>query len=151
MTALSVPPPEPDWEAAPVYQGGKRNPAFQTSAWDYAAGNFRPVAGLRVPLEALAARLRLTLESGWDDLGELEIALFRVRTTDFALTRHDGQDVVLVWLARANPQEDTRQEDTRQEDAALELLLTVCGLDHRALRFVGNPTTGLTHCEERPI
>ncbi|WP_030412560.1 hypothetical protein [Streptomyces sp. NRRL S-1448] len=140
MTALSVPPPEPDWEAAPAYQGGKRNPAFQTSAWDYAAGNFRLVAGLRVPLEALAARLRLTLEANWDDLGELEIAMFRVRTTDFALTRHDGQEVVLVWLARANPQEDT----------ALELLLTACGLDHRALRFVGNPTTGFTHFEERP-
>ena len=140
MTALSVPPPEPDWEAAPAYQGGQRNPAFQASAWDYAAGNFRPVAGLRVPLEALAARLRLTLEASWDDLGELEIAMFRVRTTDFTLTRHDGQEVVLVWLARANPQEDT----------ALELLLTVCGLDHRALRFVGNPTTGFTHFEERP-
>ncbi|WP_310726947.1 hypothetical protein [Streptomyces sp. N2A] len=137
MTALSVPPPEPDWEAAPVYQGGKRNPAFQTSAWEYAAVNFRLVAGLRVPLEALAARLRLTLESSWDDLGEMEIAMFRVRTTDFALTRHDGQDVVLVWLARATP----------EEDAALELLLTVCGLDRRALCFVGNPTTGLTHRE----
>ncbi|BDM71492.1 hypothetical protein HEK616_49790 [Streptomyces nigrescens] len=140
MTALAVPPPEPDWEAAPAYQGGKRNPAFQTSAWEYAAAHFRPVAGLRVPLEALAARLRLTLESSWDDLGEMEVAMFRVRTSDFALTRHDGQEVVLVWLARATPEADT----------ALELLLTVCGLDRRALSFLGNPTTGLTYVEERP-
>ncbi|UZJ33673.1 hypothetical protein [Streptomyces endophytica] len=140
MTALSVPPPEPDWEAAPVYQGGKHNPAFQTSAWEYAAANFRLVAGLRVPLEALAARLRLTLESSWDDLGEMAVAVFRVRTTDFAFTRHDGQEVVLVWLAHATP----------GEDAALELLLTACGLDRRALSFLGNPATGLTHIEERP-
>ncbi|MFD8544118.1 hypothetical protein [Streptomyces sp. NPDC059649] len=140
MTALSVPPPEPDWEAAPVYQGGKRNPAFQTSAWEYAAAHFRLIAGLRVPLESLATRLRLTLEPGWDDLGTMRLAMFRIRTIDFALTRHDGQEVVLVWLGRATP----------EEDAALELLLNVCGLDHRALRFVGNPTTGIRHFGEPP-
>ncbi|GAB7030278.1 hypothetical protein AB0G35_19600 [Streptomyces sp. NPDC021749] len=140
MTALSVPPPEPGWEPAPAYQGGKRNPAFQNSAWEYAAANFRLVAGLRVPLEALTARLRLTLEPSWDDLGAMQIAVFRVRTTDFALTRHDGQEVVLVWLGRAAP----------EEDAALQLLLDVCGLDRRAIWFRGNPTSGLTHVAEPP-
>jgi hypothetical protein len=42
---MEVPGPEPDWEHAAAYQGGKRNPALQGSMWEYAVGGFRLVAG----------------------------------------------------------------------------------------------------------
>ena len=64
---VEVPGPEPDWEHAAAYQGGKRNPALQGSIWEYAVGGFRLVAGLGPSLESLAARLRLHTERSWED------------------------------------------------------------------------------------
>ncbi|MFI6448881.1 hypothetical protein [Kitasatospora sp. NPDC050543] len=61
MAEIEAPGPEPEWETAPEYQGGKGDPAFQQSMWEFAAGSFQMVAGMK-PLEALAARLRLTVE-----------------------------------------------------------------------------------------
>ncbi|MEV2236469.1 hypothetical protein AB0H69_49280, partial [Streptomyces phaeochromogenes] len=65
MAEVEVPGPESDWERALEYQGGKRNPAFQASMWEYAASSFRLVAGLSPLLDVLAARLRLNIERGW--------------------------------------------------------------------------------------
>ncbi|MEV8099070.1 hypothetical protein [Kitasatospora sp. NPDC085879] len=87
MAEIEVPGPEPEWETAPSYQGGKRNPAFQQSMWESAAGSFQLVAGLKPPLEALAARLRLTLERGWEDLGYVDVAMFRIERVNSALSR----------------------------------------------------------------
>lgn len=99
---IEVPAPEPAWEAAP-YQGRKRNPAFQQSVWEFAIGSFRLVAGLRPPLEALAARLRLTVERGWEDLGYVDVAIFRIERVDFALSRLEGAVVpdTFVWVSRS--------------------------------------------------
>ncbi|MEW2127937.1 hypothetical protein AB0891_29930 [Streptomyces sp. NPDC007259] len=134
MTEIEVPGPEPEWETAPSYQGGKRNPAFQQSMWEFAASSFQLVAGLKPPLEALAARLRLTVERGWEDLGYVDVAMFRIEQMDFALSRLEGAVVphTFVWVSRS-------ADDV---DAALDILLSALGIDRTALAFRGGVASG---------
>ncbi|SNX55809.1 hypothetical protein SAMN06272735_0240 [Streptomyces sp. TLI_55] len=136
MAELAVPGPEPDWERAPEHQGGKRNPALQASMWEYAAGAFRLVAGLSPSLEVLAARLRLDIERGWEDLGPVDVAMFRIQKIDFALSRLEGSPSpdVLVWVGRA----------VADTDAALDILLNALGIGEAALTFRGDTETGFT-------
>lgn len=105
MSGVVVPGPEPEWETAAGYQGGKRNPALQESMWEYAGRHFRMVAGLSPSLESLAARLRLRLERGWEDLGWVEVAMFRIGGKEFALSRFEGapEAPVFVWVGRQEP------------------------------------------------
>ncbi|MFJ8476007.1 hypothetical protein [Kitasatospora sp. NPDC094011] len=134
MAEIEVPGPEPEWETAPSYQGGKRNPAFQQSMWEFAASSFQLVAGLRPPLEALSARLRLTVERGWEDLGYVDVAMFRIEQVDFALSRLEGAVVphTFVWVSRS-------ADDV---DAALDILLRALGIDREALAFRGSIEAG---------
>ncbi|MFC8719370.1 hypothetical protein [Kitasatospora sp. NPDC057198] len=142
MEAVSVPGPEPEWETAPSYRGGKRNPAFQQSMWEFAAGSFRVVAGLQPPLEALAARLRLTVERGWEDLGRVDVAMFRIGKTDFALSELEGATVpyTFVWVGRS----------VDDVEAALDTLLEALGIGREALAFRGSVETGFENCNGRP-
>ncbi|MFD8822128.1 hypothetical protein ACFV1C_07195 [Streptomyces sp. NPDC059605] len=127
MAEVEVPGPEPDWERALEYQGGKRNPAFQASMWEYAVGSFRLVAGLSPSLDALAARLRLNIERSWEDLGAVDVAMFRIQKIDFALSRLEGSPCpdVLVWISRT-------QTDI---EAALGILLGALGVGAEAVTF----------------
>ncbi|MCX5136410.1 hypothetical protein OOK06_30520 [Streptomyces sp. NBC_00340] len=127
MLAVEPPGPEPDWEPAPHYQGGKCNPALQSSMWEYAASSLRLVAGLSPSLDLLAARLRLTVERSWEDLGPVQAAMFRIQGIDFALHRLESnpRPDVFVWIGRT-------QTDT---DAALALLLDVLGIGTEAITF----------------
>jgi hypothetical protein len=129
-----VPRPEPDWERAAQYQGGKRNPAFQPSLWEYAASSFRLVAGLSPSLDALAARLRLDVEQSWENLGRVDVALFRIQKIDFALSRLEGNPCpdVFVWVSRA-------QADA---DAALDILLDALDIGRETVTFRGDAETG---------
>jgi hypothetical protein len=138
MAAVNVPGPEPDWEEAPSYQGGKRNPAFQSSMWEFAASSFRVVAGLQPPLKALAARLRLTVERGWEDLGYVDVAMFRIQKTDFALSELEGASVpyTFVWVSRS----------VDDVEAALDTLLNALGIGREALAFRGSVETGFENC-----
>lgn len=140
MTEIEVPGAEPEWKPAPQYQGGNPNPALQASTWEYAARSFRLVAGLSPSLEALAARLRLDVEKSWEDLGEVDVAMFRVKRIDFALSRLDGgpRPDVFVWVSRA-------QSDV---DAALDVLLDALGIGPEALTFRGDVDAGFV--EMRP-
>lgn len=142
MAEVEVPGPEPDWECAPEYQGGKRNPAFQASMWEYAASSFRLVAGLSPSLDVLAARLRLNIERGWEDLGAVDAAMFRIQKIDFALSRLEGspRPDVFVWVSRA-------QTDV---DAALDLLLSALGIGEEALTFRGDIETGFVDLRSEP-
>lgn len=135
-----VPGPEPDWERAAEYQGGKCNPALQVSIWEYAASHFRLVAGLSPSLDALAARLRLDIEKGWEDLGTVDAAMFRIRKIDFALSRLHGnpRPDVFVWVGR----------DQTDVDAALDLLLEALGIGQDALTFRGDAETGFVDLRE---
>ena len=80
----------------------------------------------------LAARLRLTVEHGWEDLGDVEAAMFAIQKVDFALSRTAGNPHlgVYVWLAKS-------QGD---QEAALDLLLSTLGLGREALTFLREVT-----------
>ena len=130
---VEVPGPEPDWEHAAAYQGGKRNPALQGSIWEYAVGGFRLVAGLGPSLESLAARLRLHTERSWEDgLGELDAAMFSIRKIHFALSQTEGHPVK-VWVS----------QDQNDVDAALDVLLEALGIGREALSYYLDPKTGI--------
>ncbi|MGW3627889.1 hypothetical protein [Streptomyces sp. NPDC000880] len=102
--------------------------------WWYVSGIFRVVAGLTPSLEALAARLRLTIEHSWEDLGSVDVAMLHIRGVDFALHRLEGspcQDTI-VSVVRS----------TEDVDAPLSMLLDALGIGREALRFVGDEETG---------
>ncbi|MFD8595082.1 hypothetical protein ACFV1L_08780 [Kitasatospora sp. NPDC059646] len=138
MAAVNVPGPETDWEEAPSYQGGKRNPAFQSSMWEFAASSFRVVAGLQPPLRVLAERLRLTVERGWEDLGHVNVAMFRIRNTDFALSELEAAPVpyTFVWVRRS-------EDDV---ESALGTLLDALAIGRESLAFRGSVETGFETC-----
>ncbi len=102
--------------------------------WEFALSSFQLVAGLKAPLEALAARLRLTVERGWEDLGYVDVAMFRIGRTDFALSRFEGTDrpETTVWVSRS----------TDDVEATLDILLDALGVDRTALAFRGTRETG---------
>ncbi|MEV7603177.1 hypothetical protein AB0O91_37990 [Kitasatospora sp. NPDC089797] len=141
MAEIEVPGPEPDWQPAtvpPYYTGS--NPAFQQSMWEHAAGTFRLVAGVKPPLKALADRLRLTVERGWEDLGPVEVAMFRIQRVDFALSRLEGavDPSTFVWVKRS-------EQDV---DAALDILFGALGIGPDALAFRGELETGFEYFED---
>ncbi|MFG2918889.1 hypothetical protein ACGF0D_39155 [Kitasatospora sp. NPDC048298] len=134
MAEIVVPGPEPDWQPAttPPYHVGK-NPASQFSLWEAAASTFRMIAGLKPPLDALAARLRLSVERSWEDPGEVDAAVFTIDRRHFALSLMPyGQSETWVWLHRSH-------EDA---DGALQVLLDALGLSQDAVVFTGSPDTG---------
>ncbi|MET9296487.1 hypothetical protein [Streptomyces sp. NPDC003077] len=92
------------------------------------------MAGLAPPLEALAARLRLSVERSWEDLGHVDVAMVHVKGEHFALHRLEGSSCqgTLVSVPRT----------TEDVDTDLDLLLTALGLDRRALTFIGSEETG---------
>jgi len=142
MAEVEVPGPESDWERAPEYQGGKRNPAFQASMWEYAVSSFQLVAGLSPSLDVLAARLRLDIERGWEDLSAVDAAMFRIQKIDFALSHLEGSPCpdVFVWVSRA-------QTDV---DAALDLLLDALGIGEEAITFRGSIEPGFVDLRSEP-
>jgi hypothetical protein len=131
---VEVPGPEPGWEIAAEYQGGKRNPALQLGMWEYAASSMRLVAGLSPSLDVLAGRLRLEVETSWEDLGEVDAAMFRIRRIHFALSRLRGnpRPDVFVWVGREHA----------DVDAALDILLAALGIGREALTFRGTQESG---------
>jgi hypothetical protein len=123
---VRVPGPEPDWQPAtvPPYHVG-RNPAVQHSLWQAASTLYKLVAGLTPPLEALAARLRLEVEHTWEDPGPVDVALFRLRRTEFAFTWVPGKDRTFVWVDRGH----------QDVDGALEVLIATLGVGREAVAF----------------
>lgn len=129
--AVVVPGPEPDWESAFQYQGGKRNPVQQYSMWDQAARHYREFAFLRLELGQIAHRLRLHVEAGVEDqLGDVEAAFFALDRVDFVVHRYVGKHGVFVGLHR---------EASVDPLAALDRFLRVLGVDHAAVESVANP------------
>ncbi|MGF1427108.1 hypothetical protein [Kitasatospora sp. LaBMicrA B282] len=133
MAEIEIPGPEQDWQPAveiPYYTG--KNPAYQQSLLVVASWNYRIVAYLRVPMEAVVQRLRLTLEHGWDDLGEVEGAAFKVKGVKFMVSYQMSPEQ-LVDLAVERAYEDV--------NGAVDLFLGALGTDRRALAYLLNPET----------
>lgn len=58
---------------------------FQGAAWPLMS-----LASFSVDLDAVARRLRLTLETSWDEHGPVRVAFFVLDGTDFVVTHHEG-------------------------------------------------------------
>lgn len=128
MSEITVPGPEPDWEAAFQYQGGKRNPVQQYCTFDEAMGWYREIAGLGVNITDIARRLRLLLEPGLSDqLGSVDAAFFAVRQTRFAVHRYGTDDWTMLSV-------DRKCEIRALE--AVDIVLEVLGVDWRAVESV---------------
>jgi hypothetical protein len=89
VAEIEIPGPDPTWGPAPWLWGPgggewrrNANPAVQMILWEYAIGRaFDLVAGLGIPMAPLAAPLRLTVEHGWVDLGDVEtVARLAIRS-----------------------------------------------------------------------
>ncbi|MEU4025751.1 hypothetical protein [Streptomyces anulatus] len=62
------------------------------------------LALLSVDLEAVARRLKLTLESSWDGRGGVRAAFFVLDGTDFVVTHHEGDAPgTHVWTRKGGP------------------------------------------------
>ncbi|MFC8717758.1 hypothetical protein [Kitasatospora sp. NPDC057198] len=105
MTELiEVPEAEDDWEPAADPGEGGRNPARQASMFQSAAWPLTPLALLSVDLDAVARRLRLTLETSWDGHGGVRGAFFVLAGTDFVVTHHEGDDPgTHLWTRQGGP------------------------------------------------
>ncbi|MFB8406052.1 hypothetical protein [Streptomyces sp. NPDC055912] len=127
MTVVATPKvPEPmeNWKSATIYQGGNSNPALQMSSWEYATRDFRVIARLTPPLSALANRLKLDVEHTWEDLGTVDVALFRINGIFFGLSLFvDGNEETVALSDFAGPDEE-----------AVNVLLEALGLTTDALQ-----------------
>ncbi|MFI8391659.1 hypothetical protein [Streptomyces sp. NPDC085540] len=98
--------------------------------WWYVAGLFREVACLAPPLEALAHRLRLSIEHGWEELSEVDVAMAQIGGIHFALYRLNTsllKDTIV-----------SVHKDTEDDDVAINVLLTALGIGPDAVTYRGN-------------
>lgn len=101
---IEIPDAEGDWEPATELQTGGRNPARQASMFQSVTWPLSPLALLSVDLEAVARRLRLTLETSWDGHGSVRAAFFVLDSTDFVVTDHEGDaSGTHVWTRKGGP------------------------------------------------
>ncbi|MCW8100360.1 hypothetical protein [Streptomyces tauricus] len=100
---MYVPDAEDDWEPATEPPGGP-NPARQASMFQSAAWPLYSLALLSVDLDAVARRLRLTLETSWDGHGSVRAAFFVLDGTDFVATHHEGDGPgTHIWTRKGGP------------------------------------------------
>ncbi|TXR99780.1 hypothetical protein EAO73_28055 [Streptomyces sp. col6] len=72
---------------------------FQSATWPLSS-----LALLSVDLEAVARRLKLSLESSWDGHGRVRAAFFVLDGTDFVVTHHEGDAPgTHVWTRKGGP------------------------------------------------
>ncbi|WP_158820809.1 MULTISPECIES: hypothetical protein [unclassified Streptomyces] len=102
-----------------MYQSNP-NPAVQYGIWDAMALSHRPIGVLPPPMKAYADRLVLDVEQSWEDLGEVDVAMFRLRRRFFVMSQFtDVEDMgVTVWL-------DRRHTDDEESLAALVEILGI--------------------------
>ncbi len=101
---IEIPDAESDWESATELQAGGRNPVRQASMFQSATWPLSSLALLSVDLEAVARRLRLTLETSWDGHGRVRAAFFVLNGTDFVVTHHEGDAPgTHVWTRKGGP------------------------------------------------
>lgn len=106
---------------------------FQSAAWP-----LRSLALLSVDLEAVARRLRLTLETSWDGHGTVRAAFFVLDGTDFVVTHHEGDAPgTHVWTRKGGPVDSATRVGS---------LLTALGVGPDAVSYsVWGSGTDLTH------
>ncbi|WP_406840460.1 hypothetical protein ACICHK_37630 [Streptomyces sp. AHU1] len=109
---VRIPDAEDDWEPATEPPGGP-NPARQASMFQCAAGPLCSFAFLSVDLDAVARRLRLTLETSWDGHGRVRAAFFVLDGTDFVATHHEGDAPgTHIWTRKGGPVDSAARADS---------------------------------------
>ncbi|MFI0219726.1 hypothetical protein [Streptomyces lydicus] len=98
--------------------------------WWYIAGLFREVAGIAPSLEAVAGRLKLTTERGWEELGSVDVAMIQIRGVHFALHRMENSPMTDTIVSVI--------KETEDDEAAIDILLAALGIGREALTFRGN-------------
>ncbi|MFJ2598907.1 hypothetical protein [Streptomyces erythrochromogenes] len=88
----------------------------------------RPIGVLPPPMQAYADRLVLNVEQSWEDLGEVDVAMFRLGGRFFVLSQFtDVEDTgVTVWL-------DRRHTD---DEASLAALVEALGIPGGCVRDI---------------
>lgn len=80
---------------------------FQSVGWPLYS-----FAYLSVDLDAVARRLRLTVETSWDGHGSVRAAFFVLGGTDFAATHHEGDAPgTHIWTRTLGPIDPTARAD----------------------------------------
>ncbi|WP_157435775.1 hypothetical protein [Actinospica robiniae] len=102
----------------------------QRSMFDRAGRHYREIAILRLELQQLAHRLRLHVEAGFDELGEIEAAFFAIGDLEFLAYRYRADHGVLVDLHRGADLEAAE---------ALDRLLSVLGVDRGVIAALVQP------------
>lgn len=93
------------------------------SSWEYATRDFKVIARLAPALPELANRLKLEVEHTWEDLGTVDVALFRIKGIFFGLSFFiDGHEETVVLSDFPGPKEE-----------AIGILLHALGLTNDAL------------------
>ncbi|MFE2912452.1 hypothetical protein ACFXI0_07845 [Kitasatospora indigofera] len=124
---IEMPDAEGDWGPATEFQAGGRNQVRQASMFQSATWPLISLALLSVDLEAVARRLRLTLETSWDGHGSVRAAFFVLDGTDFVVTHHEGDAPgTHVW---------TRKGGSFDPAARVGSLLTALGLGPEAVSY----------------
>ncbi|WP_327425462.1 hypothetical protein OG963_00895 [Streptomyces sp. NBC_01707] len=139
---FDVPGPEAGWLDAPVSACANPNPAWQTSMWWYISGLFRVVAGLAPSLDAVAGRLKLTTERGWEELSPVDVAMIQIRGVHFALHRMEYSPMTDTIVSVIN--------ETDDDEAAIDILLDALGIGREALTFRGDLRRGDDEVEWLP-
>lgn len=130
LSEIVVPDPEPGWASALspyLSPDGERNPATQYFTFEQALGDFRPIGCLKVQIADIARRLRLMLEPGFSQLGEVEAAFLSIRRIGFAIYHHGDDNFTLVNMHW--------KDETATLDA-VDALLEALGVDWRAVATV---------------
>ncbi|WP_405678911.1 hypothetical protein OG292_34065 [Streptomyces sp. NBC_01511] len=143
---INLPDPETDWAPAtsPQTEGG--NPAWQCSLFRAATEPLISLALLAVELDAVARRLRLTVEESWDGHGAVRAAFFTLGGTDFVVTGHEGDPPgTYVWVRRSGPVDPA---------ARMAVLLRALGVGTEAVTYstwgVGTDLSRLPAAWTRP-
>ncbi|MFD5779095.1 hypothetical protein [Streptomyces sp. NPDC126933] len=85
------------------------------------------LALLSVDLDAVAWRLRLTIEESWDGHGAVRAAFFTLGGTDFVVTHHEGDPLgTCVWVRKSGPVDPAER---------MAVLLTALGVGAEAVSY----------------
>lgn len=111
---ISLPDPEGD-------------PARQCSMFQAATEPLIALALLAVELDALARRLRLTVEESWDEHGAVRAVFFTLDGTDFVATCHERDPAgTCVWVRKSGPVDPAER---------MAVLLTALGVGSDAVSY----------------
>ncbi|MFJ8744142.1 hypothetical protein ACIRL2_32795 [Embleya sp. NPDC127516] len=96
-----VPGPEPEWRSAvsaAIPELRHVNPVRQHGIWWGVASMFEEVLALECDIGLIASRLVLTLETSWDSLADVKLALFEWRGNLYVVSQRSGGNISAISI-----------------------------------------------------